>query len=230
MSNQPFVGNPESPRKVHFPPNRSGISEPNQGPDVSGTSLAHPGAPSHFEDRNRDIAPAYYPAPEPGPEVAGPAMFNLVQETVRALDVQSQLIVRAIPLLTNRIVIEKHAVQTDANGNADVKLYQVPQGMQFVMTRCVVEDAAHFAGTPFSVAGGWHAIIEGDRYQPGSIRDFAPNPPASNVPFIPWIYSDGNEESAVFRGGQIIGFHIVGTGTLANVDLWISLQGHESPI
>lgn len=227
MSNQPVNPNPDLP---HLPHRLVGIQEPNQNPDVAAVDLAHPGSPEQFRDRNRPVSPQYDRPGYPGDESAGPAMFNLVQETVRALDIQSQLIAKAVPLLTNRIIVEKHAVQTDANGNGDIKLYQVPQGYQFVLTRCVVEDAAHFAGTPFSVAGAWHAIIEGDRYQPGSIRDFAPNPPASNVPCIPWIYSDGNEESAVFRGGQIVSLHLALTATGANLDIWVSLQGHEFPV
>lgn len=227
MSNMPINPNPDLP---HLPHRLVGIREPNQDPDVNAVDLAHPGAPNDFRNKDVPVAPHFDEVPEPGRESVGPAMFNLVQETVRALDIQSQLITKAIPLLTNRIIIEKHAVNLDANGNADYKLYQVQQGYQFIMTRCIVEDAAHNPGTPFSVAAAWHAIIEGDKYQPGSIRDFAPNPPASNVPLLPWIYSDGNEESAVFRGGQIVGIHLALTAGMANADIWVSLQGHLSPV
>ncbi len=210
---------------------KNGLRDPNVNPEIAGVDLAHPGAPDEFRDQNRPVAPAYERAPEPGPEVAGPAMFNLVQETRRALDVQSRLIVRAIPLLNNRIIVERHSVETDANGNADLVLYRVPQGMQFVVTRLIVENATNNAGTPFSAAGAWIALILGDRYQPGSIRDFAPNPAnAGATPLLPWVFSDGNEEASVFRGGETVGLHIVGTATLANQDIWATLQGHEFPV
>lgn len=227
MNNQLFNPNPDLPRLPH---RLAGVKDPNQDPDVNAVDLAHPGAPSEFRDRTHPVNPKYDRPQYPGSESAGPAMFNLVEETARAIDIQSRLIAKAIPLLTHRIIVEKHSVQTDANGNADLVLYRVQQGMQFVMTRCVVEDAAHNAGTPFAVAAAWHAIIEGDKYQPGSIRDFAPNPPASNIPCIPWVYSDGNEESAVFRGGQIVSLHLALTNTFGAADIWVSLQGHEFPV
>lgn len=167
----------------------------------------------------------------PGEEAIGPLMFNLVEESRRAREVHDKLLQAAIPLLDQRIIVERHAGNTDANGNLDLPLYRVPQGYQLVVTRCIIEDATHTPGAPFSAAGAWIALIDGDRFQPGSVKDFLPNPGnAAAVPLIPGLFSDGNTEAAVFRGGQIVSLHVVGTVTLANVDIFCTLQGHEIPL
>ncbi|MFI5420303.1 MAG: hypothetical protein ACHQ1H_04995 [Nitrososphaerales archaeon] len=191
--------------------------------------LHHPA--DGFRTESREIITPSRSAPEPGSESAGPALFNLIQENQHALAVQSALILKAIPLLNNRIIIEKHAGQTDANGNLDIKLYQVPQGFQFITTRVTFEDATHTPGAPFSAAGAWVALISGDKFQPGSLRDMVPNPGnAGATPIIPGIFSDGSSEASIFRGGEIISIHIVGTAALANVDIFVSLQGQTIPI
>lgn len=184
-----------------------------------------------FRDQNTEVFTPSRPAPEPGAESVGPAMIQLVEENRRAFQVQSNLILKAIPLLNNRIVVEKHAGQTDANGNLDLVLYRVPQGYQFVTTRVTFEDAIHNPGTPFSAAGAWVALISGDKFAPGSMRDMVPNPGnAGATPIIPGIFSDGSSEASVFRGGEIVSLHVVGTITLANVDIFVSLQGQVIPI
>lgn len=184
-----------------------------------------------FREINEEVVTPSRPAPEPGAESVGPALFNLVEENVRALAVQSQLILKAIPLLNNRIIVEKHAGQTDATGNVDIPLYRVPQGFQFFTTRVTFEDATHTPGAPFSAAGAWVALIAGDKFAPGSLRDMAPNPGnAGATPLIPGIFSDGSSEASIFRGGEIITLHVVGTATLANLDIFATLQGQISPV
>ena len=232
MSNTQFIEptNP-NPNQTHLRGGDRGINEPNQDADISAVDLGHPGAPNLFRERSRPVSPAYETPPEPDPHSAGPAMFNLVQETRRALDVQSQLIIKAIPLLNNRTVTERVAGQTDANGNLDIPLYRVPQGFQFYTQRITVEDSTHTPGAPFSAAGAWLGIIVGDKFQPGSLKDMAPNPGnAGATPLIPFIFSDGNEEQALFRGGEIISLHVVGTVTLATVDIFATIQGKLFPL
>ncbi|MFI5419572.1 MAG: hypothetical protein ACHQ1H_01250 [Nitrososphaerales archaeon] len=187
--------------------------------------------PNRYREQNSEVATPSRSAPEPGIESVGPAMIHLVEETHRAMAVQSQLILKAIPLLNNRLIVEKHAGQTDGAGNLDLVLYRVPQGFQFVTTRVTIEDATHNAGTPFSAAGAWIALISGDKFAAGSMRDMAPNPGnAGASPIIPFIFSDGSSEASIFRGGETVSLHVVGTATLANVDIFASLQGQLIPI
>lgn len=232
MSNTQFLNptNP-NPNQTHLVDPVTGVREPNQDADVNAVDLAHPGAPNDFRNRAVPVGGISHPAPEPGSESAGPAMFNLVQETARSILVQNDLIQKAIPLLNSRTVTERVAVQTDANGNADVILYRVPQGFQFYSQRITVEDGTHTPGAPFSAAGAWLGIIVGDKFQPGSLKDFAPNPGnAGATPLIPFLFSDGNEEQALFRGGEQISLHVVGTVTLANVDIFATIQGRLFPL
>jgi hypothetical protein len=188
--------------------------------------------PDHgFRDQNHRVNTPSKMAPEPGAESVGPAMIHLVEENLRALAVQSQLILKAIPLLNNRVIVEKHAGQTDGAGNLDLVLYRVPQGYQFLTTRVTFETPGNTPGAPFTAAGAWVGLITGDRFQPGSLRDMAPNPGnAGATPLIPGIFSDGSSEASIFRGGEIITLHVVGTATLANVDIFASLQGQLIPI
>lgn len=184
-----------------------------------------------FRLQDKEVITPSRPAPEPGAESVGPAMIHLVEETRRAMAVQSQLILKAVPLLNNRMIVEKHAGQTDAAGNLDLVLYRVPQGYQFLTTRVTIEDATHTPGAPFSAAGAWIALISGDKFAAGSMRDMAPNPGnAGASPIIPFIFSDGSSEASIFRGGEIISLHVVGTATLANTDIFVSLQGQTIPI
>lgn len=221
---QPTNPNPNATPNIRQP--MRGVQEPNQDVDNDDANLAHPSASILFRDQNVPIPPHYEMPPEPGVESAGPALVNLVAKTHHAIDVQSRLILKAIPLLNSRTIIERVAGTTDANGNLDVILFRVPQGFQFFSQRIIVEDATHTPGAPFSAAGAWLGIISGDRFQPGSLKDMVPNPGnAGATPLIPAIFSDGNEEQALWRGGEQIGLHVVGTATLANVDIFATIQG-----
>lgn len=178
-----------------------------------------------FRERSREVNVQSVGHPTPGMEVVGPTMFNLVQETRRAIDIQSRLLQAAIPLLDNRRITDYATGQTDANGNLDLPMYRVPAGMQFVMTRLNVEDGTHTPGAGFTAAGCWIAVIRGDKFSPGSMVDFLPNPPNNNGIIIPALFSDGNSEAAVYKGGEVITLHVVGTVTLANTDIWARFQG-----
>lgn len=207
------------------------VRDPDNAQAVNSEIFTGNERPSGFRGRNEQVLTPSPRAPEPGAESAGPAFIRMVEDNRLALQVQSNLILKAIPLLNRRIIVEKHAGQTDASGNLDLVLYRVPQGFQFITTRVTFEDATHNAGTPFSAAGAWVALISGDKFQPGSMRDQAPNPGnAGATPIIPGIFSDGSNEAAVFRGGEIVTLHVVGTAALANVDIFASLQGEIVPV
>lgn len=184
----------------------------------------------HFRDKDRTVPARVSRPPEPGSESAGPSLFNLVQETRKALEVQGELLKNAIGLLDKRIVVDYATGQTDANGNLDLKIYTVPMGMQFLIDRVNIEDGTHTPGNGFTAAGCWLALMRGDKWQPGSIIDFLPNPPNANGVILPALFSDGPGEAGIFRGGEIIGLHIVGTVTLANTDIWVRIQGMIEPV
>jgi len=186
---------------------------------------------SLYRNENEQIYADSARPPYPGTESAGPALYDLVDRTARALEVQSRLLRDAIPLLNRRIMVEYKTGQTDANGNADIVLYQIPAGMQFIVTRVNVEAAGFNAGTPFSAAGAWIALTRSQTFAVGTTLDFLPNPPnAGATPILPASISDGATEAGVFRGGEFAVLHIVGTATLANVDIWARLQGIQEPI
>lgn len=181
-----------------------------------------------FRNENVQVPADSKTPPYPGSESAGPALYDLINRTTRALEIQTRLIHEAIPLLNSRHVVTYAAGQTDGSGNLDLVLYRVPQGMQFVCTRVNVEDGTHTPGNPFTSATGWIALIRGDKWQPGSIIDMWPNPPAGNANFIPILFSDGNMEAGLFRGGETIGLHIAsGPPT---TDILVRVQGFEEPV
>ena len=185
---------------------------------------------SEFRDETRDVGSKVLTPPEPGIESAGPSLFHLVQRTHRSIEVQNELLKNAIPLLNKRTIVEYGTGTTDASGNADIVIYQVPAGMQLKITRVNIEDATHTPATPFTNAAGWLALIRGQKFAVGCILDFLPNPGVASGAIIPGIMSDGSDESALLRGGEFITLHVVGTAALANTDIWVRLQGHEEPV
>lgn len=182
----------------------------------------------NFRDENRQVPARVGTPPEPGSESAGPSMFHLVQETRRSLEVQNHLLKAAIPLMDQRIVVDYATGQTDGSGNLDLKIYQVPQGYQFITTRVNIEDGTHTPGNGFTAANCWMALIRGDKWQPGSIIDFVPNPPNAAGVILPAQFSDGASEAGVFRGGEIIGLHI--SAGPATTDIWVRIQGQLQSI
>lgn len=202
-----------------FPPS-------NQYAEERGLHEAH----ESFREESRSVPLVLPHAPPPGEEVSGPALFELYRKTAHAVEVQNELLRAAIPLMDRRIIVEYKTGQTDANGNADIVIYQVPQGMQFITTRVNVEDATHTPASPYTNAAGWIALIRGQAFAPGCIVDFIPNPPLTNGPILPASITDGATEAGVFRGGEFVTLHVAGAAALATTDIWVRLQGIQEPI
>lgn len=184
--------------------------------------------PQYFREQTRRVETPSRLAPEPGIESAGPAMFDLVKETRRSLDVQNQLLRAAIPLMDRRIVVNYVNAQTDGSGNLDVVVYRVPQGMQFITTRVNIEAVGFTPAAPYSNAAGWIGLMRSPIFGVGTLVDFIPNPPLSNGPILPASITDGATEAGVFRGGETVGLHIA-TGP-ATTDIYVRIQGIEEPI
>lgn len=199
-----------------------GIKEPGDAYERSQV-----GGADNFENPVRHEG-AYVGTPDfPGIESAGPSLFDLIRETTRAAEVSRYLVTEAASLLQKRRVVEKGQSTTDAAGNLDVVMYQVPVGFELELKRVVVESANSSPAGGYTNAAAWIAVIVGDRFGLGSILEFAPNPPTAAGGFIlPWMFGQGNDDIGVIRGPQNIGLHITGGVALATVMVSFRLQGH----
>lgn len=167
-------------------------------------------------------------APEPGAESVGPAIINLVQETMKAHMVQNELILDSLKHLRERPVSEGVSGQTDASGNLDLRLYVVPMGYIFYPTRVNIEGGAFTPASPFAAAAAWLALIRGQAFAPGSILDFGPASVGGTI--IPSIFSTSRNHAPMLRGGEILTLHIVGGAGLASTSIWARCQGWQEPL
>jgi hypothetical protein len=183
---------------------------------------------SQYRDEEGQVTPKVLTPPPPGSESVGPALYDLVMRTNRALDVQGELLHEAIIAGKRRKVIENVTGQTDNNGNLDLKIFQVPQGYNFSAVRVNVEAAGFTPASPFSSAAAWIALIRGTAFTVGSILDFGPATPGSAI--IPCIFSTSDNHAPALNGGEILGLHITGAAGLANQDIWCRCQGWLVPL
>lgn len=171
--------------------------------------------------------------PEPGEESAGPAMFDLIQKTRRALEVNNILLDAAAKNLEHRTIVESATGTTDANGNVDIPIYTVPSGYEFICTRWTVEDGVHTPAAGFTNAAAFLILYSGRQFKSiqniGSIRDFLPNPPAAGGVVIPAIVTDGATQAAYFRGNETVAL-FTNLPTLVGADIFVRIQGLLRPI
>jgi len=183
---------------------------------------------SQFRNEDTQVDPKVLTPPYPGSESVGPALYDLVMRTNRALDVQGELLHEAIIAGKRRKVIENVTGETDGSGNLDLKIFQVPQGYNFTATRVNVEAAGFTPASPFSNAAAWIALIRGTSFTVGSLLDFGPATPGSAI--IPSIFSTSDNHAPTLNGGEILTLHIVGAAGLANQDIWCRCQGWLVPL
>jgi hypothetical protein len=200
-----------------------------------GRNLIHEsgGAPYYRQDGENDATQfrnedAQVPGkvgipPPPGSDSVGPALFELVQETRRSREVSAELLRSATESFHKRSVIEATSGETDANGNLDLRLFQVPQGHQFTVTRVTIEAAGFTPAAPYGNAAAWIALIRGAIFASGSILDFGPA--ASGGTILPSIFSSSDSHAPAINGGEILTLHLVGAVALANVGIWARCQG-----
>lgn len=184
---------------------------------------------SHDRDRKNDfVAGTVLQPPEPGAEVAGPPMFDLVREIRQAQIVGEQLLKQADSLFDRRVVIQTANGTTTGAGILDLLLYNVPQGFEFTITRVNVEAVGFSPAVPYTNAAGWIAVCRGDRFAVGSILDFLPNPPVASGAILPALFTDGANQAGIIRGGEKVSLHIE-TGP-ATTDVYVRLQGWQKPV
>src|SRR5215467_1673243 len=125
----------------------------NKFPDSLGgkgptANLYHEEHDGSFRNEDSSVPGKVLTPPYPGSESVGPALYDLVMRTNRALDVQGELLHEAIIAGKKRWVIENVTGQTDGSGNLDLKIFQVPQGYHFTATRVNVEAAGFSPASP----------------------------------------------------------------------------------
>lgn len=180
------------------------------------------------DQKNRFEAATVTLPPEPGTEVAGPAMFDLVREIKHAQMVGQQLLKQADSLLDTRTIVQTANGTTTAAGLLDLLLYTVPGGFEFVVTRVNVEAVGFTPAVPYTNAAGWIALCRGDSFAVGSMLDFLPNPPLASGPILPAVMSDGGEQAGAIRGGEKVSLHI--QSGPATVDIYVRLQGIQKAV
>ena len=168
---------------------------------------------------------------ELSPHEQGPAYVREMAAKVDAYMQRLELLHRAF--VQRRTVLplrERIGGQTDANGNADFLLYDVPAGMIVEVHRVVVE-AQGFTPATAAIANGWLALYLGggatlgQAVPVGSMIDFAP-PNAGNAGLVfPALSTDAANEGTMLRSGERLFLHVVGTATLASKQLSVLLQG-----
>lgn len=202
---------------------------PDAGRYAEERGLKVPDKASHeYREESGDIKPKVLTPPYPGSESVGPNMYDLIMRTNQALDAQGELIREALIAGKRRWVIEATSGETDASGNLDLKVFQVPQGYHFTITRVNVEGAGFTPASPFSAASAWIALIRGALFAPGSILDFGPA--SSGGVILPSIFSTSDNHAPALNGGEILTLHVVGSATLANIGIWCRCQGWLVPL
>lgn len=108
----------------------------------------------------------------------------------------------------------------DASGNLILPdIYTVPAGMAFRLTRLYVADDAHTFANPFSATGAALMVL-----QDGSVVDGQPLT-GSGGGYLPAVYTEGLTSALYYTNGQKVGVQLVGTATLANVNVTVRMQG-----
>lgn len=142
-------------------------------------------------------------APAPGEEAAGPPLTHLVVDLRRAVDALEALYRRARQEAQVRYVTGRAGGQTDANGDAAIFLFEVPQGATGYLVHCALDEDGVTPANPDTSLNLWHAIYAGSgkdqtRAQVvavGSLLDCTPQSPGIDTQ-IPFVYLYGEHYAA----------------------------------
>jgi hypothetical protein len=134
----------------------------------------------------------------PGP-MAGPPLTDLVVELRRTADAMMQLYRQAQFTARERVHRVKASAQLDANGDAAIELFQVPQGSTGYLMILAIEQGTATPGTPITSATLWHAIFghtdggqkSAAQAAAGTLLDCSPITPAADAQ-IPYVYTYGD--------------------------------------
>jgi len=92
---------------------------------------------------------------------------------------------------------------TNAAGNGNTPIYQVPLGMQFNLHRLLVEADGFTPGAPYNAAAGWIDVLRGDERV-----DFLPLAVGSGA--IPALVTYGTADAIRFRNGEVVAIALFG--------------------
>lgn len=141
--------------------------------------------------------------PAPGQETIGPALVDLVAELRQVVSLERVLAARAARDAIEDIYTGMVQGATDANGDAALKLFEVPQGAKGYLTLATVDMAGVTPASPDTNANLWHGIYGSSAADPtaaqadqvGGLLDAMPNSPSVDA-MIPFNYAYGNRETA----------------------------------
>lgn len=168
--------------------------------------MAHGPMGSHDHDIETGqvaVAAGVRRPPEPGAEVAGPPLTDLVAELRSVAQGMERLYREAIREAQVRTVTQRAPFQTDSNGDGAVDLFQVPQGATGYLTRLVANLGDTTPAAPVTAATLWHAILGGQAgtetfaqaFRNGTLLAFQPDSPAADAQ-LPAQYEFGDFRTA----------------------------------
>jgi hypothetical protein len=130
----------------------------------------------------------------PDPDVAGPALTPIVYELQRVVNGLDVLYSRARMEAQLRPQVGVAQANTDANGDAVLKLFEVPQGATAYLLLCALDQAGVDPASPQTSATLWHAIYGAGAgvsttgvVAVGNLMDARPNAPTPDAQ-IPFAY------------------------------------------
>lgn len=166
---------------------------------------AYVDAPHLDESAQVDVPGVQRGHPHPGGEVAGPALTDLVITMRRAAEGMEQLFRQARMEAMFRFQRGVAQGQTDANGDALLHLFEVPQGATGYLTMVTLELAGADPANPVTGANPWHAIYAAqgtrssrlaDIIQVGGLVDFLLTDATAGQAKLPDVYKYGDKNSA----------------------------------
>lgn len=113
--------------------------------------------------------------------------------------------------------------KTDANGNVSIDAYEVPPGMEFELSRVVIQADGFTPGVPFAAAGAsW-----GEVRRSGTLIDWFTDQANTVKLGLPNRLSWNQGANSRIRNGEVVQVVILNNpgGALANVGVLVTIYG-----
>jgi len=167
-----------------------------------------------------DVPASVRVPPAPGEESAGPALTDLVRETRRAATALEALYRQARYEAGERLYPVMVPFATDGNGDAAIKVFEVPQGATGYLMQLALDQAGVTPAAPNTSASLWHAIYAGPQgtltqaqvRAVGALLDCSPLTPAADAQ-IPYVYTYGDRYGAPALVGPGVFWFVVDAAT-----------------
>lgn len=161
-------------------------------------------------DAEQGVAGRVERPPAPGTESAGPALTELVVEFRRTTQALEQLTRQARLDAQLRLATGVVTGNTDANGDAALRLFEVPAGATGSLMLLALDEGGVTPAAPDTAGTLWHAIYAGPQgassaaqiISIGNMLDCQPLTPAADAQ-IPYSYTYADRWGApTLRGPQ----------------------------